>query len=199
MTTPQLDPDEAVEEAIEAAVAGFGESMEAHVSYGTWVELAIATHGGHCPDDPSQHTTPAWDWIDHITDSQSALHIAGTWGGGQCGGCGQLGQGWLHTGAVDLGGVDPAEIADRITAMATALEAQADKAATKEAGELRQALIVKLRAALADLAAGAVEEDVLTGSDVEPGVWRNDDGVIEAWDNDPRDWCSFIAVREADL
>ena len=83
--------------------------VEVRISHGTWVEFAVSTHSGMCPRcGETQETSPAWDWVQHISDEQSPLQVIGT-SGLPCAGCGQYGAGWLETGATDLSEVENPE------------------------------------------------------------------------------------------
>lgn len=65
------------------------------------------------------------------------------------------------------------------------------------------AIKLRLRQDLAAAVADPDDETLITGGDDEPGVWRNYDGQLEAWDYHPGwhddDTTPTIAVTEADL
>lgn len=177
---------------------------------GRWVEFAVATHGGHCPDDPTQTTGPAWDWIEDD-------RVKGAWGNGQCGGCGRLGRGWVHS---DSERIDEHRAEDQLRDLADRFRARVDEAYAEVREDIRQRLTRDLRDALAALApvadqlpanvaqwyrrdvddedlARLIEEHV-TGTDMEPGVMR-EAGVWLAWDYDPTDGDDVITVTQADI
>lgn len=70
-----------------------------------------------------------------------------------------------------------------------ALLAELDEAVTQSQDREAEAARLRLMESILDarvaLAAGEDEEDVLTGSETNPGVWRGDDGRLTAWDWDP--------------
>jgi hypothetical protein len=43
------------------------------------------------------------------------------------------------------------------------------------------------------------DAEVLTGTETEPGVWREDDGRLAAWDYDPAGDPDPITVTESDV
>ncbi|MCA1844470.1 MAG: hypothetical protein LC792_15030 [Actinobacteria bacterium] len=89
-TESETHEDEIVlTDVITQALARLPEEVKTYVQHGAWVELARSTHDGHCPDDPTQRTGPAWDWVEHGA-------VRGSYGDGQCGGCGGLNRGWVR-------------------------------------------------------------------------------------------------------
>ena len=194
------------------------------VSAGSWVEFAAATHVGYCPDCPTQRTGPAWDWIDHVSDSRSALHVAGAHGDGQCGGCGGLNRGWVTGGARDLTGVDVDEVDAVLEEMVAEVAKEVDARQGRRAAQIRRDLLDELAQVVASGVTEAEDEDedddavfdrlraagvyVRRGTDTEPGILKpswtrrlsSRDGW-SAWDLDPRqeDIDEVTEVFESDL
>jgi hypothetical protein len=145
---------------------------------GDHVEAAAPTHGGHCPDCPTRTTGPSWDLIESGT-------IKGTYGGGQCGGCGQLGQGWVHTGArlLPFATVDHEEF---IEALKVECAGRRDEVHAVSLSEIRVDLAALLVAAIDDKPTHPYAEDDEAWSD-----WFDDHHV--SWDNSGGDGPIFFA------
>lgn len=158
--------------------------IQTHISDG-WAEAAAPTHGGHCPDCPTQTTGPAWELVEHG-------RITGTLGG-QCSGCGQIGMGWITTGAKPLPD-DQADHVDFVAGLVAEAAALREQWAATERSEVRDRLARQVRAAISST---ADEADITTGSDYEPGIYREDD-IWQAWDYDPIDG-DVIVVTEHDV
>jgi len=164
---------------------------------GTWLEIAAATHGGHCDTCETQATGPAWDWVE---DGR----IRGTWGGGQCGGCGRLGRGWVSTGARYLGDYPADEIPAVVREMqAEAREMQAE-AWEEQIEEIGGGLHADLARMVGALEAGWEDLDELIdeSASTEPGIclraFERPMPEIVAWAWDPRhlgDGGTLEAVR----
>jgi hypothetical protein len=182
--------------------------IQIHVSNG-WAEAAAPTHGGRCPDCPDQRTGPAWDWVEHGS-------IKGTYGDGQCGGCGQLGKGWVHTGARTLPD-DPADHEDFVAALKAEAAALRDEAWAKARSEIRADLADRLATAIreqpdrlhydnddefeAELDAWRRWHDVSADNSGGDGpIFEEDDGTLSAWAWDPdRESGDGITVTVDDL
>lgn len=79
-------------------------------------------------------------------------------------------------------------------------ETVADRVAAQAAADVtarRGDVMARLRRELAD-ALGADPEDAITGSETEPGVYR-DGGVLVAWDHDPAGGGEILEVTRDDL
>jgi len=134
-----------------------------------WVEFAAATHGGSCPDCGfSQQTGPAWDSVERGA-------VRGSSGDGQCGGCGRIGSGWVHSGALRLGadsdGPTLSEHASDFDALVAERRAEVVR-------EQRSAVAARHAEVLDQLRAG--NADGLDGSDTNPGSYV-DGGQLITW------------------
>jgi hypothetical protein len=177
------------------------ELIETRSAAAGWVEAAIPTHRGKCPDCVTQTTGPSWDYIDDFD------RIAGAWGNGQCGGCGQLGKGWIMSGARRLP-ADPEDHELFIDALQREVLAELDQWAAVERSTIRARLLDELRRVCDELRAVGVDpaaitptdrelvDEVCTGRDTDPGVYFEGygEGVLHAWDHDPTEYGSAIIV-----
>ncbi len=88
------------------------------------------------------------------------------------------------------------------TAIADAVQGLETSVADDVAGEAAE-IELRLRLDLAAAVADPDDETLITGGDDEPGVWRNYDGQLEAWDFWPGrhvgDDVRTILITEADL
>lgn len=164
--------------------------VQVHVQEGH-AEAAAPTHGGHCPDCVTQTTGPAWDWVERGT-------IRGTYGTGQCGGCGQLSQGWVHTGAKVLPD-DPADHEAFIDALMVECVGLRDQAYARMRSQIRADLAAKLTGAVAAKPAGPFDagaevwDNWIYEFDVSfdnsggdgPIFYDPDHDVVTAWAYDP--------------
>jgi hypothetical protein len=95
-------------------------------------------------------------------------------------------------------------VSDRLRALIGDVASEIDAEREANAEAVRSMLADTLREALARLAAGEDDDHVLTGDDLQPGVWRNGD-ELEAWDFDPTavdgegTITEAIVVSESDL
>lgn len=159
---------------------------------GDHVEAAAPTHGGACPYCPTQIVTTPWDVVDNGV-------IRGTFSG-QCGGCGQLGEGWVLTGARPLP-VHPLDHAEFVEALKVECAGLRDGQYAVNRSEIRADLAPRLVDAIATKPAHPYAEDDqewddwIDRHDVTP--WGNidadthativlaDDGSVSAWFADP--------------
>lgn len=183
-------------------IAGHGwlsrTTLDAHADgryVDVWVELAAPTHGGACPDDPSEQTTPAWDLVERG-------EVRGVTGG-QCAGCGRYGAGWLSSGAAKVATLGPDERtpAMEVTSALAALARDLDGRRRHAIGALAERRLAALQAAHADaleaIRRGEPDEvaHLCSGSDAEPSTYL--DGIkLVTWDYDPADPMAASGVLE---
>lgn len=160
---------------------------------GDYVEAAAPTHGGCCPDCPTQRTGPAWDLVEHG-------QITGSYGGGQCGGCGQLGKGWVATGASKLP-ADEDDHEDFIGALIIEAAALRDQEYARSRSILRADLAEQLTEAIDDMPSSPFDtddeewDDWMREHDVDfsnsggdgPLFIEHDGTGLVAWAYDPAD------------
>jgi hypothetical protein len=116
-------------------------------------------------------------------------HGCGTWWGPD----------WVTIDPSEAEALD--ELRDRVVAAADKLMEDVRTTEAEADARARAALRRTLAEALAELDAGAEPDDVATGSEMDPGVYRDGDEWIawdyaEAWDNDGTE---FVEVRESEL
>ena len=170
--------------------------VQMNVIYG-YAEAAAPTHQGRCSDCPNK-VDPLWDLV------SPDGNITGTIGG-QCQSCGQLGKGWVHTGARKLP-ADPQDHEEFLDALKREAEArQAEEWATLRSA-IRADLIDRLKAAVkampepdsCDWEDWTSWHDVST-SDGGDGPIYLLDGQLSAWAPDPADHGDGIFVVLDDI
>lgn len=170
---------------------------------GDHVEAAAPTHGGTCPTCLTQATGPAWDWIENGV-------IKGT-RASQCGGCGQLGSGWVHTGARQLP-ADPTDHEAFVTALTVECAGRRDAEHAHIRSQIRGDLTDRLAAAVAAKPAGTYKDDEdewydwfrdhnvsWDNSGGDGPIFLDVDGNVTAWTYDPADSSEWIEVTVDDL